>query len=132
MRPTLSAALILCLAAPAAAQTVPTEASRLGDRAVTLHLHPFLTPEELVLLRTVAANEQALALFITGERDRFGAIAAAPTEGFVRGGQPPASAFAIADLRTPDDARTGALEGCERSRRQGPACVVVLEVGPAP
>jgi len=133
MRPALLALILILPAAclPALAQAVPAEQSQLGDRAVTLHLHPFLTAEETAMLRTVATNEQALALFVQGERDRFAAIAAAPAEGFVRAGQPPASAFAIADLRTPEDARTGALEGCERARQSGPPCVVLLEVGPA-
>lgn len=122
---------LLAAATPLAAQTVPSESTRLGDRQVTLHLHPFLTADETAMLRAVATNEQVLAVFVTGDRRRHAAIAAAPDEGFVRGGQPVPSAFAIADLRNAADARTGALEGCERARRAGPACVVLLEVGPA-
>lgn len=131
MRPILAALAVILTPAPLSAQTVPTETSRLGDRQVTIHLHPFLTAEETALLRAVASSEQALALFVTGNRRRHAAIAVAPAEGLVRSGQPVASAFAIADLRTPADARTGALEGCMRARRSGPDCVVVLEVGPA-
>lgn len=123
--------LLTLLPAAAAAQSVPTETSRLAGQQITLHLHPFLTAEDLGLLRLVATNEQALGLFITGS-GRHAAIAVAPADGFVRGGQPPASATAMSDLRTPEDARTAALEGCERARRGGPACVVVLEVAPQP
>jgi hypothetical protein len=118
------------LAAPALAQSVPTETARLGGQQITLHLHPFLTADETAMLRLVASNEQALAVFITNP-GRHSAMALAPAEGFVRAGQPVASAFAISDLTTSQDARTGALEGCERARRTGPACVVVLEVEPA-
>jgi hypothetical protein len=127
----LTALLMAFPAAPALAQTVPAETARLGGQQITLHLHPFLTAEETAMLRLVASNEQALAVFITNP-GRHSAMALAPAEGFVRGGQPVASAFAISDLSTPQDARTGALEGCERARRNGPACVVVLEVAPAP
>jgi hypothetical protein len=127
--------LALCLAmtfgAPALAQNVPTESHRLAGQQITLHMHPFLTADETAMLRMVASNEQALAVFITNA-GRHSALAVAPAEGFVRSGQPVASAFAISDLLTPADARTGALEGCERARRAGPACVVVLEVAPAP
>jgi hypothetical protein len=122
-------ALLSLLPAAALAQAVPTESSRLAGQQVTLHLHPFLTDEDLGLLRLVATNEQALGLFITAG-GRHAAIAVAPADGFVRGGQPPATATAMSDLRTAADARTAALEGCERARRQGPACVVVLEVAP--
>lgn len=125
----LALALLLAPFA-AAAQEVPTEVSRLGGQEVTLHLHPFLTDEEAAVLRTVASNEQALQLFITRAR-RHSAMALAPAEGFIRAGQPVASAFAISDLRNAADARTGALEGCERARRAGAGCVIVLEVAPA-
>jgi len=127
----LALGLALTLSTPALAQSVPTESNRLAGQQITLHLHPFLTADETAMLRLVASNEQALAVFITNA-GRHSALAVAPAEGFVRSGQPVASAFAISDLMTPADARTGALEGCERARRAGPACVVVLEVAPAP
>jgi hypothetical protein len=135
LRPALSAALALTLATavavpPSAAQTVPSETHRLAGQQVTLHLHPFLSDEETAMLRLVASNEQALAVFVIGAR-RHAAIAVAPAEGFVRAGVPVPSAFAISDLRRAADARTGALEGCERARQTGPACVVILEVAPA-
>lgn len=122
--------LLALTAAAATAQSVPNETARLGGQQITLHLHPFLTADEAAMLRLVASNEQALAVFITNP-GRHSALALAPAEGFVRNGQPVASAFAISDLQTPQDARTGALEGCERARRNGPNCVVVLEVAPA-
>jgi hypothetical protein len=129
--PALPALLALGLALPAAAQTVPVETGTLAGQQITLHLHPFLTPEDLALLRLVATNEQALALFVT-RPGRHAALALAPAEGLVRAGQPVPSAAALADLPTPEAARAAALEGCERARREGPACVVVLEVAPAP
>lgn len=120
----------LVLAGPADAQAVPSETARLAGQQVTLHMHPFLTAEESAMLRLVASNEQALAVFITNA-GRHSALAVAPAEGFVRGGQPVASAFAISDLTTAEEARTAALDGCQRARSAGPACVVILEVAPA-
>jgi hypothetical protein len=114
---------------PAASQSVPTETTSLGGQQITLHLHPFLTPEDLSVLRLVATNEQALSLFVTSS-GRHAALAVAPAEGFIRAGQPVPSASALSDLPSAADARTGATEVCERARRSGPACVVVLEVAP--
>lgn len=131
MRPLALAILALTLAAPAAAQSVPVETATLAGQRITLHLHPFLTDEETAILRAVTTNEQALALFIARPR-RHAAMAVAPGEGFVRAGQPVASAFAISDMETAESARATALEGCERARREGPGCVVVLEVAPEP
>ena len=128
MRFPLIAALAL-LPLSALAQDVPTEVQTLGTTQVTVHLHPFLTAEELATLRVVATNEQALALFVT-RPGRHAAIAVAPAEGFVRGGQPVASAVAMSDLPDTDRARAAALEGCETQRKSGPACVVVLDVAP--
>lgn len=113
----------------AVAQTVPTEVQRLGSAQVTLHLHPFLTPEELATLRIVATNEQALALFIT-RPGRHSAIAVAPGEGFIRNGQPLPSAAALSDLRDAETARKDAVTTCNAARTKGPDCVVVLEVAP--
>ncbi|MFN3293792.1 MAG: hypothetical protein ACK4S2_10110 [Gemmobacter sp.] len=124
----LSAALAL-FSAPVLAQSVPTEVQRLGPAQVTLHLHPFLTPEEQATLRLVASNEQALALFVP-RPGRHAAIAVAPDEGFIRAGQPVASATAMSDLPDAEAARAAALQGCEGARKQGAACVVVLEVAP--
>lgn len=126
----LPALLVAAMALPLGAQTVPTEASTLAGQQVTLHLHPFLTAEDLAILRAVATNEQALGLFLT-RPGRHGAIAVAPAEGFLRGGQPVASAAALSDLPSAEEARQAATETCRRARRNGPDCVVVLEVAPA-
>jgi hypothetical protein len=129
MRFPLIAALAL-LPLHALAQAVPTEVQTLGTSQVTVHLHPFLTPEEQGALRLVASNEQALALFMP-RAGRHAAIAVAPGEGFIRGGQPVASAIAMSDLPDTEKARAAAIEGCEAARKKGPACVIVLDVAPA-
>lgn len=129
MRFPLIAALAL-FPLPALAQDVPTEVQTLGTSQVTLHLHPFLTEEEQATLRLVASNEQALALFVP-RAGRHAAIAVAPGEGFIRGGQPVASAIAMSDLPDTEKARAAAIEGCEAVRKKGPACVIVLDVAPA-
>lgn len=123
-------ALALTVALPLGAQTVPSETSTLAGQRITLHVHPFLTAEDLTLLRLVATNEQALGVFIT-RSGQHAALAVAPAEGFVRGGQPVPSAAALSDLPDPETARAAALEVCERARRAGPGCVVILEVAPA-
>jgi hypothetical protein len=129
MRFPLFAALAL-FPLPALAQDVPTEVQTLGKAQVTVHLHPFLTAEEQAALRLVASNEQALALFVP-RAGRHAAIAVAPGEGFIRGGQPVASAVAMSDLPDTEKARAAALEGCEKARTKGAACVIVLDVAPA-
>lgn len=114
-------------ALPGLAQSVSVEEARLGASQVRLHLHPFLSPEEAAVLRQVMTNEQALALFVPNARG-FAALAAAPGEGVFRDGKPVASAVAIADLPDAAAAALAAREACDKARRSGPACVVVLEV----
>lgn len=121
---------VAMLASPLAAQTVRTEVSRLGDQQVTLYVHPFLTEEELTTLRLVATNQQALSLFVT-RPGRHTAIAIAPAEGFIRGGQPVPSATALSDLPNAATARADAAKTCNAAKSGGPDCVVVLEVAPA-
>ena len=122
--------MALGLAATAAqAEGVATEVSQLGKQQVTLHLHPWLAAEEVATLKLVATNEEALQLFVT-RPGRHAALAVAPAEGLVRGGQPVASAVAISDLPSVEAARAAALEGCEAARSSGPACAIVLEVAP--
>lgn len=118
-------------AAMAQSQTVPVETGVNGGSAVTLHLHPFLTEEELATLRLVASNEQALSLFVTS-RTGHAALAIAPDEGFVRNGTPVPSAVALGDLPDAGAARSAALEACDKARKGGAPCVVVLDVAPAP
>ncbi|MBN2630031.1 MAG: hypothetical protein JXR75_05790 [Rhodobacteraceae bacterium] len=119
-------------ARPAVAQqTVPAETTINGAATVTLYRHPFLTEAELATLRLVATDAQALSLFVprgTGHA----ALAVAPGEGFVRNGTPVPSAVAIGDLPDLTAARKAALSACDTARRAKPACVVVLEVAPAP
>jgi hypothetical protein len=131
MRFFLVVTLGLGLAAPAAAQTeVPVETARLAGQEVILHVQPFLTDEELLTLRLVLQSKEALALFVKSDKG-FGAMAVAPDEGFIRDGQPVASAVAIAGLADAETAARAALEDCEKARKKGADCVLVLEVGPA-
>lgn len=121
------------LAAAQDAEVVPVETAELGENVVTIHLHPFLTPEEATLLRLVATNAEALALFVP-EPGGFAAMAASPVEGVVRNGVPVPSAIAVGQLPDAEAARTSATEQCnaarERQRKRDPECVVVLEVMP--
>lgn len=130
MKRWMGGVVLALVAGMAAAQEVPQEVQTLGKQRITVHLHPFLTAEEQATLRTVATNEQALALFVT-RPGRHSALAVAPAEGFIRKGQPVASAFAISDLKDTETARVAAVDGCEKVRKKGPSCVVVLEVAPA-
>lgn len=113
------------------AQTVPVETGVNGGSAVSLHLHPFLTPEEVSTLRLVASNDQALSLFVTS-RTGHAAMAMSPEEGFVRNGSPVPSAVALGDLPDAAAARTSALAECDKLRKASAPCVVVLEVAPSP
>lgn len=121
-------ALMAGLSAPAHAQE-QTEVTKLSGSVVTIHLHPFLTPEELVTLRVVATNEQALSLFVTS-RTGHAALAISQADGFIRDGKPAASAIALADFETAEAARDAAITACVTARQGVEDCVVVLEVGP--
>lgn len=112
------------------AQTVPVETGVNAGSAVSLYVHPFLTPEELAALRLVASNDQALALFVTS-RKGHAALAVSPVEGFVRDGKPVASAVALADLPDAAAARDAARAACDKARKDTTPCVIVLEVAPA-
>ena len=131
MRNVLGMALGLALVASgsAQAQDVPVEVSTLAGQEVTLHLYPFLTESDLLTLRLVATNKQALQLFITTKG--YSAIAVAPDEGFAPGGAPAPSAMAIGDFSDAAAAAVAATKGCDDKRKGGEPCVVVLEVGPA-
>ncbi|MFN4153618.1 MAG: hypothetical protein ACK4HF_03100 [Paracoccaceae bacterium] len=129
----MKAGLVACglmLAGMAQAQTVPVETGVNGGSEVSLHLHPFLTPEELATLRLVASNDQALSLFVTS-RTGHAALAVSPDEGFVRDGSPVPSAIALGDLPDAQAARTAALAACDKARKARLSCVVVLEVAPS-
>ncbi|WP_431300084.1 hypothetical protein [Tabrizicola sp. BL-A-41-H6] len=122
---------MLFAATPVVAQTVPVETSTLGSSAITLHLHPFLTEEELATLRLVMTNEQALSLFVPGKLGHA-ALAVSPDDGFIRVGAPMGSATAVADLPDAAAAATAALAGCDAAKEGKLPCVVVLEIAPAP
>lgn len=113
--------------AAALAEDVPVETMKQGRTVVVLHVHPFLTEEELTTLRLVGTNKDALSLFVP-KGGGHAAIAMAPDEGFVRDGAPVASAVAVAKLPSAEEAREVALDGCNAAKTTRKACVVVLEV----
>ena len=113
----------------AAAQDVGVEAYQLDGIEVRVNVHPFLTEDELLTLRLVGQNREALDLFVT-ETSGFSALAVAPDEGFVRDGMPVTSAVALSGLDSLQSAQTAALEACDTVRSGGAPCVVVLEVAP--
>ncbi len=117
----------------ATAQDVPVEVSTLDASQVTLHLYPFLKPEELATLRLVATNRDALSVFLPSKNaSHFAALALAPADGFLQDGSPAGSASALSDFASADAAAAAALADCDAKRDQKtPPCVVVLEVGPA-
>jgi hypothetical protein len=121
------AILALVSASAAMAEDVPVETSELAGSVILLHVHPFLTDEELKTLRLVGSNKDALALFVP-EGGGHAAIAVAPEEGFVRSGMPVASAMAVAKLPDAETAQKDALEGCNAAKTTKTACVLVLEV----
>jgi len=109
------------------ASIVPTEAGENGTSTVTLHLHPFLTPEELAVLRLVLTNDEALGLFVP-ERTGFAALAVSPEDGFVREAVVVPSAQALGEMPDADLARTAALAACDALRKGTSPCVVVLDI----
>ena len=129
MRVVLGLGVVLGLAGAAMAQDVPVEVAVLKGQSVTLHVHPFLTAEELVMLRLVQTNRKALQMFVTA--GGFSAIAISPEDGFVRDGGLVPSAIAIGDLPDAGAAAGAALKACDAIRKGSTACVIVLEVGPA-
>ena len=132
----LRAAAILSLtlaAAPVLAQTAAVETAKLGKSQVTLIAHPFLTPEELQTLRLVMTNKQALSVFLPGKPDSYSALAASPSEGFIRGGKPVASATAetasaAADFATAAARDAGSVGAHAEAARQWRAAVQMLEL----
>ena len=57
-------AAAVALAGPALAGETPVETATLGEAKITLHVHDFLLEDELMALRLVMTNEDALALFV--------------------------------------------------------------------
>jgi hypothetical protein len=127
-------AALLCaaLAAPPAAlaqATVKTEVLDPGNATVTLYLHPFLTEQEVTILRQVGSNAEAMRAFLGGVSG-YAAIAASPAEGFFRDGRPVASAVALSQLPDATAARNGAVAACQAATRAAVPCVALLEVAP--
>ncbi|MCB5409362.1 hypothetical protein [Pseudogemmobacter faecipullorum] len=100
-----------------------------GTAKVTLWSHAFLSEDELAMLRMVQTNDQALAIFVPDNKG-FAAMAVSPDDGFLRDGQPVASAIAIAGLPDAQTATKNALAACNQSRKGKKPCVLVLAVEP--
>ncbi|MBI1171209.1 hypothetical protein GC209_07390 [bacterium] len=116
----------------ALAGDVPVEVSKLDGSKITLHVYPFLKPDELKTLRVVAKNRQALQIFIPGDKAHFSAMALAPDDGFMKDGAPVETAVALSDLPDAATAAANARAACDAKRgKKGKPCVTVLEVGPA-
>ncbi len=113
-----------------AKDAVPTEVSTPGTATITLHLHGFLSAEELQLLRLVAANTDALLVFVPGS-DGYAGLAVSPDDGFIRDGVPVASAVAISGLPDAETAQRQALAACDAARGGTAPCVIVLQISPA-
>lgn len=125
----LAAALVLIAAGAGAQTAVPIESGTQGSVGITLHVHPFLAPEELSALRLVLTNEQALDLFVP-KGSGFAALAVSPEDGFIRDGALAASAQALGELPDAGAARAAATSACDALRKGASPCVVVLEIAP--
>jgi hypothetical protein len=126
---TLVGALALGAVTGASAQAPTGEQYTLDGVDVAVLIHDFLTEDEVMMLRLVGQNRDALSLFVP-EGDGFAALAVAPDEGFVRDGMPVESATAISGLPDLESARASALEACNAARTGGVDCQVVLEIAP--
>ena len=130
MKAMFAAAVVMVATGAAAQDGVATEVTTLGASQVTLHLHDFLGEDELKVLRLVAKDANALALFVPAG-EGFAAMAASPDDGFIRDGAPVSSAVALSGLADAATAQTDALAACEAARKGAAACVLVLEIAPA-
>lgn len=130
MRKAAAVALLAMGAGTAMAGDVPVETNVLNGAKVVLHVQPFLDATELATLRLVLSNADALSVFMP-KAGGYAAMAVAPDEGFLRNGQPVASATALGGLPDAKAAATAALAACDQKRKPGgAACVLVLEVAP--
>lgn len=125
----LAGVLALGFASVAVAQQVAGERYQLDGVEVTVLTHSFLSEEELLTLRLVGQNRDALSIFVP-ESSGFAAMAVAPDEGFVRAGMPVDSASAISGVTDIGAARDAALDACNTARNGGSTCQIVLEVAP--
>lgn len=127
----LAGAIIGAAVPTAALAEVATETSVIGDFTITLHLHDFLTEDDLSTLRLVASDKTALALFVPASGG-FAALAASPEDGFIKDGMPATSASAISGLPDAATAAAQAIAACQTASTAKTACVVLLEVAPTP
>lgn len=127
MRTGLVLAGLLLAGGMAAAQDIRVETIERDNTTITLRLHPFLTAEEVAMLRMVVASNEALAMFVP-EGKGFAALAVSPREGFIRDGMPVSSAQALGGAATAGLAAEGAQTECTRLKTRGPDCVTILEV----
>ncbi len=125
---TLAFAGAVAGAGPARAE-VAAETTVLGGYQITLHAHPFLTPEDLSILRLVASDQTYLTMFVPDAKGHS-AMAVSPDEGFVVGGAPVPSAVALGGLPDAATAAKGAIDGCQKVAKSATPCVVVLEISP--
>ena len=72
--------------------------------------------DELMALRLVMTNEDALALFVP-KSGGFAALAMSPDDGFIRDGAPAKSAVALADLPDAGTAAAEAAKACDGLRK---------------
>ena len=106
-----------------------TETSSIGAFDITVHLHDFLTEDDLATLRLVAKDKNALALFVP-EGGGYAALAASPDDGFTKDGMPATSASAISGLDNAAAAASQAIAACQAASKSKATCVVLLEVAP--
>ncbi len=134
MRKLLGLGLVMvAFAGTAFAKDVPVEVGSLDGAQITLHVQPFLKDDELKVLRTVASNSQALAVFVPGDKSHYSAMALAPADGFLKDGAPTDTAIALSDFPDAKAAAKAVLEACDAKRgKVGKPCVLVLEIGPKP
>lgn len=125
----LTATLTLASIGTATAQEVPTERYHMDGVEISVLAHGFLLEDELMTLRLVGQNRDALALFVP-EGPGYAALAIAPAEGFVRDGVPVDSAIAMSGLQDLESARAAALHACDDARQTDDSCVIALEVAP--
>jgi len=123
------AAMALSGAGTVAAQAAEAQRFQLDGLNVTVFAHAFLSEEELMTLRLVGQNRDALGVFVP-EGGGFAALAVAPDEGFVRAGLPVDSATALSGLPDLETARQAVLESCDSLRSSSTPCEVVLEIAP--
>lgn len=124
----MGAALCGAMALPALGE-VAVETTTLGDYTVQVYLHPFLTEEDLGILRLVSSDMQFLTMFVPQAKGHS-ALAASPEEGFVKDGVPVPSAAALGGLDSAETAAKNTIAACQNAAKAKAPCVVILQVSP--